>query len=228
MSELMDQYLIGMPKVGSGEYKNLSTFGVSNLSGKLTAARLLSVGINHIMGKVDCELMELIGVTRLKEKLKVHTIKNVGRCRADNTITAHSIENIGFLKADDGVEVESFKSIGGFKVNGLLNAERINVDINLPCFAEEIGGECIRVKFRNVLLKRNLMNRLIFLNLNFKRPALICNLIEGTDISLEHTNVELVRGKKIEIGPGCRIEQIEYIDELKVDPTSRVNTVTKL
>lgn len=228
MSDLIDQYLIGIPKVKGGEYKNLCTFGISKLSEKITAVKILTVGINRIMARVESELMELIGVTTLKEKLKVHTIKNVGRCKASNTIAACSIENIGFLKADDGVEVESFKSIGGFKVSGILNADKIDVAINLPCFTQEIVGECIRVKYKSVLLKRNLMNKLMFFTLNFKRPVLICSLIEGTDISLEHTNVKLVRGSKIEIGPGCKIEQVEYRDELKVDPKSSVKIVTKL
>jgi len=48
------------------------------------------------------------------------------------------------------------------------------------------------------------------------------NLIEADEISLEATVAKMVRGKRVTIGPGCRIDQVEYTESLQIDPKSVV------
>jgi hypothetical protein len=40
--------------------------------------------------------------------------------------------------------------------------------------------------------------------------------IEGDEILLEDTTADIVRGKRVEIGPGCNIESVEYSESLRV------------
>lgn len=228
MSDIADQFLIGMPKIKDGEYKNLSTMGVPRFLGNITVSKLLTVGINSIIGRLKCEEIECMGITRVKEKLEIHSIKNVGRCRFTNVLDSYKVENIGFLYAQEGIETEFFESTGGFKVNGLLNAGEIKIDINLPSSAEEIGGDHICIKQENRAWKFNLINRLLFWNWSIKKPVLKCAAIEGTDISLEYTYAGLVRGNKVRIGPGCKIKQVEYADELHTDTKSSINNIVRL
>jgi hypothetical protein len=48
------------------------------------------------------------------------------------------------------------------------------------------------------------------------------NLLEADEISLEATVAKIVRGKRVIIGPECRIDRIEYAESLQIDPKSAV------
>jgi len=52
--------------------------------------------------------------------------------------------------------------------------------------------------------------------------------IEATDVSIEWSNVRVVRGNRVRIGPGCRIELLEYTESVYVDPESEVRDVRKI
>ena len=42
--------------------------------------------------------------------------------------------------------------------------------------------------------------------------------IEGDDIELENVEAEIVRGKYVRIGHGCRIGTVEYGENLEAEP----------
>ena len=52
-------------------------------------------------------------------------------------------------------------------------------------------------------------------------------LIEGDEIHLEDTSADVVRGKRVEIGPGCHIETVEYSEQLDIHPDAEVKNQTK-
>ena len=52
-------------------------------------------------------------------------------------------------------------------------------------------------------------------------------IIEGDDIHLENTIADTVRGKRIAIGPGCRIGTVEYTETLSVHDDAEVKEQRK-
>ena len=47
-------------------------------------------------------------------------------------------------------------------------------------------------------------------------------VVEGDEVRLENTDASVVRGRRVSIGPGCRIETVEYRDGLDVHPRATV------
>jgi len=52
-------------------------------------------------------------------------------------------------------------------------------------------------------------------------------LIEGDDIFLEATDAQIVRGSRVKVGNGCRIDTVEYSESLEVSPRATVQNRIK-
>ncbi len=50
--------------------------------------------------------------------------------------------------------------------------------------------------------------------------------IEGDDVYLEATHATAVRGRRVVIGPGCVIQEVEYSETLQIDPSAQVERTT--
>lgn len=48
------------------------------------------------------------------------------------------------------------------------------------------------------------------------------SVIEATDIYLENTTAQTVRGARVKIGPNCRIDRVEYSETFALDPASKI------
>ncbi len=112
---------------------------------------------------------------------------------------------------------------GKVTVNGLLSADRVEMKLEDTSFVREIGGEVIEIR------RRRKGGLLVELGLPiFRRPgSLQAVTIEGDEVYLEGTEAKLVRGKRVILGPGCRIERVEYEESLEVDSDSRVGEEVK-
>ncbi|EJD68183.1 YhbF [Bacillus sp. 916] len=92
----------------------------------------------------------------------------------------------------------------------MLNAGGGNIHLRYDrSRVKEIGGTSITVRRKPGFLKR-------------KAGTLSAELIEGDAIYLEYTEADIVRGKHVEIGPGCKIEKIEYQTSCKSHEKSTV------
>ena len=76
--------------------------------------------------------------------------------------------------------------------------------------AVAIGGGTIRV------LQKNTTTFLGIFRTNPGRARI--GSIEGDDIELENVEAEIVRGKYVRIGHGCRIGTVEYGENLEAEP----------
>ena len=60
-----------------------------------------------------------------------------------------------------------------------------------------------------------------------KSKHLDVELIKGDDISLEATIAQIIRGARVKVGRGCRIEAVEYSESLEVSPKATVQSQVK-
>ena len=82
----------------------------------------------------------------------------------------------------------------------------------------------------HLLIKRSLHSQFWHksrgLSLRKKNCIFEGQLLEGEHIEVEYCHFKQIYGDVIKIGPGCIIEEIEYKEQLEIDPTSVVK-VTK-
>lgn len=117
------------------------------------------------------------------------------------------------------IEAETAALSGAVEIGGLLNAETVEISANPAVHIHAIGGGTIRVLQKDTTT---------FLGIFHTSPGRArIGSIEGDNIELENVEAEIVRGKYVRIGHGCRIGTVEYGEDLEAEPgTVRQSTQT--
>ena len=122
------------------------------------------------------------------------------------------------LKSDGAVQAERFRAKGSVSIDGLLNAESVELLLSGEDLIESIGGGSVTVR-------RGDSSFGLFVR---KRPHLVTNLIEADEIDLEYTDARTVRGVNVRIGPECVVDRVEYSGTLSTDPYATVGEKVKI
>lgn len=186
---------------------NLTSRGTSKVSGNTTAKTISVFGEGIFAGSVEAEKLKVSGSCRIERDAEIKTSVVHGEMEIGGRLSVEKAEIKGSLTVKEDVEAEIFVSKGQFQVGGLLNAEEIEIALKRTnSRAGEIGGKKITVHmqdwFPGMFLK--------------KQHLLQADTIEGDQIYLEYTKAGTVRGKNIEIGPGCKISLVEYTGTLNI------------
>lgn len=227
--------IAGSGKVAGGEYHTVKISGSGKVEGDLVAEEFRIAGAGKVEGAARVREIVISGTARFEGPVEAETLHVAGACKVEAALFAKEVKVAGVLKVESNVKAHYFKGSGGIKVegnleadlvslagktavNGLLSADRVEMKLEDMSFVRELGGEVIEVRRRR---KGGFLKEL---GLPFlRRPgSLQAVTIEGDDLYLEGTQAKLVRGKKVRIGPGCRIDRVEYEESLEVDPDSRV------
>ncbi|WAH37362.1 polymer-forming cytoskeletal protein [Alicyclobacillus dauci] len=172
-------------------------------------------GEADVAGDVTCNELKLMGTLKMSGNLRMKLSKIMGSADVDGHVHGDDINVMGELRIKGDCNAETFKSRGTFEIDGLLNAESVELRLYGPSRVREIGGESIQVKphFR-------------FLSGGFRK--LTVDTIEGDDIRLEQTSARVVRGNRVDIGPGCDIDLVEYKTDFRQDDGAKVGQQTKV
>jgi cytoskeletal protein CcmA (bactofilin family) len=152
--------------------------------------------------------VRITGEGAVDGNLMCHHMRVVGEIDVGGDLHSEVIKVVGQLSVKGDCDAESFNVRGAFTVGGQLNAGKIEVRLFGPCQVTEMGGGQIRVK-------RNLPGR-------SNAKYLVADTVEGDNIQLECTRARVVRGNRVEIGPGCDIELVEYQSDLRKSPKANV------
>lgn len=229
----------GSGQLSGGNYEFVTISGSGVVNGDIVAADVKISGSAKFRGNVSAREVKVSGSARIKGSVEAGEVKFSGSGAVDGHLHAQSIHSSGslsckdairsekikisgHLSADGDVEAESFKSSGGFKIKGLLNASQIHVRMNGMSYAREIGGDRIEVEVAPFNFFWRTLIRAAQLFGWGSRLGLRSELIEGTDVTLEWTEARVVRGQRVGIGPGCRIDLVEYSDSIFIDPEAEV------
>jgi len=79
---------------------------------------------------------------------------------------------------------------------------------------KEIGGRFVAVT-ENITRDGIIVS--LFTNKIRSKGSLQCQCIEGDDVLLKNSKVDIVRGKNITIGKGSIIDRVEYSGELIIE-----------
>ncbi|NHM30955.1 cytoplasmic protein [Neobacillus terrae] len=188
---------------------------------KTRTAKIL--GEAEVKGNVEAKEMLVMGTMTIGGKAKLEKMRIFGTLEVEDSLYGDTAIIKGGIKVKGNVEYEKFDSSGGFEIKGLLSADTVKIVMSYgDSFAEEIGGGKITVKKGSWLIP--------FTNISLSKRSgyLDTKTIEGDEIYLENTKAGIVRGNKVEIGPGCEIGLVEYRTDLSHDPRAIIKTKTKI
>jgi len=122
----------------------------------------------------------------------------------------------------------SYGQLYRWKRKGLIPESWFIRRFGRRCQAKEIGGEQIDIRRGGWREKGIILDGLIKLFTGGGTPGLETTQIEGDEIYLEDTAGDVVRGNRVEIGPGCRIKMVEYHESLKAHPDAKIDKQMKV
>ncbi|AET69574.1 Protein of unknown function, DUF583 [Desulfosporosinus orientis DSM 765] len=236
MEELRNINISGTGKINGGKFAEVSISGLGQILSDLEANRIEISGMGTIKGNVKTQRfltsgngtvegllegsdLDTSGNFKVNGPVNVKEIRIQGRNRFNDSVKAEKITCTGYLSVGKDLETEDFRCSGSFAVEGLLNANKVEIEINGFCYAREIGCEEIRVEKSSSMVPLHFLHKLITPFLGPKRELnkLTANVLEGTIVNICDTQAKIVRGNKVRIGPGCNIGVVEYSEELEVD-----------
>lgn len=234
----------GAGTIRGGDYERVSISGSGKITGDITADEIKISGSGKVQGLaraarvstsgaavfeagIIADELKISGSTRTHGITEIKELKCSGVFKADGSLISEYIKVSGSIAVDGDVSSEIFKTTGAFRVGGLLSADHIEINLAGGCEAREIGGERIEVRRGGWHQRGLILNGLIRIFTGSSVSRLRCQLIEGDTIHLEDTEADIVRGKRVSIGPGCDIKSVEYSEELSVDEDAEVGQQKK-
>lgn len=221
---ISDLKIYGSGSYGGGTYDSISIMGEGKINSNVDCTNIKIYGEGQITGDLHVkDITDIKGHASIKgilegEKLKVQGDAQFG------SVSVEKAEIMGNINVKNDFNAETFKLEGGFKIHGLLNADKIEINLYWPCEVLEIGGSDIKVKKESKLSFLGIKNMIMP---SESSEELTADIIEGDEIYLEYTKAKVVRGNNIELGPGCEVELVEYKGDFKKDDEAKVRSQTK-
>ncbi len=226
---------------GDLEAKRGVLSGSTEIVGNANFERLYAKGRLNITGELNGDDLDLSGDSNIKGKVKAEKISTKGSADFEDNIQVEDMISYGSLKVLGDIEAEEFKTRGPFNIEGKLQASKIKLKIGEgpprkpPMFAKKMGPVS---KFKGgpkISSDGAYVKEIIgdFISIEgsgsgfppmapMKRTRrLKTESIEGTDIYLENTITDEVEGKRVDIGPSCKIKKVKA-EEIKVHEDSTV------
>ena len=185
-------------------------------------------GSGHFDGDLDSNTVHVSGAGKFARSVRCNQMRVSGAVKVGGNVDGGDITLSGAANIDGGVNAEHIRISGVSTIGGLLNAEHIEIRLGGLNQISEIG--CSRLE----VVPDGALTRGFHFSLFGKRfgtggaRTLETNIIEGDELLLCDTRAKVVRGKLVQIGPGCEIGRVEYTDRLEVDPTSEVAEQVRL
>jgi len=203
---------------GAVTTEKVSVYGDATFNNDVRATKITVMGDADFHGEVYADELKVYGDIDCEQKAMVKHCKIRGDMSVEDGLIGEIVNNKGMLKVNGPVSVDRFDSIGGCKIDDLLTADEINLRLyHVPSRIKEIGAGKVSVKRSHIPL--DLMSR---------KGRLIATEIEADEIYLENTTADVVRGGRVQIGPGCNIQLVEYRDFVSISKKASVKEKTQL
>jgi len=205
--------IAGSGKVEGGVYDRVKISGSGKVTGDVEAEEFKGAGAVTVEGSLASGSFKVEGRVTARE-LKVSGAAKCG------PIQGGYIRVSGALKAKGDIEADTVRLSGVFKVEGLISADRVEIRLEDHSKARELGGEVIEVRRESSW--GGFLSTLGRLFGTHGKGSLEVEAVEGDELDLEWVVAEVVRGRVVRIGPGCRIGRVEYQESLEASPEAEV------
>lgn len=226
-----------------GDYDQVDISGHGKVTGDLTCDVLHVSGMAKLMGNVACRRAQISGMGRICGTLETNELEISGKVDCESDVIGEAVNISGMCKIDTALNTTKMLRIQGMvttggdingeqiiseglvKCGGLMSCEKLTFTCRGVSRIREIGGSIVEVRGTD----RAYMKLFSFLlPSTYREDKLVSDLIEGDEVSLEHCEVKVVRGKKVRIGEGCKIGLVEYSEEYIGSSDASIETVNKL
>lgn len=239
-------HISGSSHIPSGELnEGISISGSGKIDGNVRCTSFSCSGAAKSAGDIFCTGMAKVsGAARFDKSLHAEDIHVSGsihigeNCTADNSIhlsgsvkcggniKCTSLHSSGLLQISGGIEAEDVAISGSINCTGLLNAEKIKITINgAPLNIGSIGGSDIKIHMRDSARVKRLP---LFSKLVTGNGLVVRESIEGDVIALEGVTAPLVTGRIVAIGAGCKIDTVQYSENIEISPDATVSKYEKI
>lgn len=228
MSEQIDMRISGSTTMPGGEYGKVRISGSGKVQGNLKCESMTCSGAAKVLGDILClGDVGISGSFQCEGNVQAKEISASGSCEVGGSLSGDSLRISGSTKIGGGihmgqvkcsgsvmvegdVEGDTVKLCGKTEIKGLLNAETVEISASGLSEIGDIGGTNIFVK------EDGSRHVFVFFGPSCSRSmGLRVNTIEGDTVELENTTAKVVRGKRVIIGHGCRIERVEYSEHFE-------------
>ncbi len=233
--------IAGSGKVEGGVYDRVKISGSGKVTGDVEAEEFKGAGAVTVEGSLKAGKFEVSGAFKAEGALEVEEGEVSGSFKVEGPVSAQElrisgaakcgpiqggyIRVSGALKAKGDIEADTVRLSGAFKVEGLISADRVEIHLEDRSKARELGGETIQVRRGTAF--GGLLSTLGRLLGTHGRGILEVEAVEGDELDLEWVVAEVVRGRVVRIGPGCRVGRVEYHESLEVSPEAEVGEEVK-
>ena len=220
--------------VGNGIFNSsvdcayIKTTGDCTINGDLKTASGVVAGSIAIKGSLSAGIFKVAGNMTVDDNTSIKNLITHGNVTINGNISSEKIDANGYFTVEGNCNSDVFKSNSiVLKLNGLLNADDIDIYIYGNNFVKEIGGEKIMIKrgSESIFKRLKLIKSMIY---DVCKGNLTTDVIEGDEIYLEYTTAKAVRGKNVTIGRGCNIELVEYVDNFNQHNDSFIRESKKI
>lgn len=231
-----DMTLGGIFIVDGGTYGLVSLKGVCRINGDLDAVSFSTLGTWSVNGSLKCgeahvhgtgtilkdaalASLDSDGVLIIKGALSTKgEILAKGSLSVTGPIRATSITMEGTLTGSADIEADKVELHGALHTTGMLNADHIHLLFAGNNAAREIGGSIVHIE-PQAWSSQGLFRA---------SSSFRCDNIEADEIHISGVTAKVVRGAKVQIGPGCHIALVEYGEEFQIDPSSHVDQAQEI
>ncbi len=233
--------IAGAGKIEGGVYERVKISGSGKVAGDVEAEEFKGAGAVTVEGALKARKFEVSGAFKAEGSLEVEEGEAAGSFKVEGPVSARElrisgaakcgpirggyIRINGALKTKGHIEADTLRLSGAFKVEGLLSADRVEIVLEDHSKARELGGEVIQV--RRGAAFGGLLSTLGRLLGTHGRGTLEVESVEGDELDLEWVRAEVVRGRVVKLGPGCRVGRVEYLESLEVSPEAEVGEEAK-
>jgi cytoskeletal protein CcmA (bactofilin family) len=242
-----DLNIMGTSTVAGGRYRKVNVMGELRVEGEIRclsfncmgdavveasfqSQKTSVMGDMEFRGTVDAGLLNVMGDATCLAGLRARKANCMGEIEVVGTFNADEVRLMGELKVGGDCNADRFVSQGAFRIGGLLSVDELEVVVWGPSRVAEIGGCRISVRRRRGILGVLWVwdTVLSALGLHERSGRLEADTVEGDDIRLEDTTAKVVRGRKVSIGPGCRIGRVEHGGEFSRRGDAEIGEVAAL
>lgn len=231
----------GSGSAGGGRYDSVKISGSGKITGDVVCNEFKSSGSAKVENTLEAEVVKVSGSAKfvgdvtanefkssgsanLEGNFKGGSLKVSGSVKVHGQVDCEEVSSSGSLKVEGDCNAEVFRSSGSCGIGGLLNANEIEIKIGGRCEIGTIGAENVDIKLGNGI---GIISEFIS-SLFGNDLYLYCDSIEGDNIFLENTMAKVVRGNRVKIGKGCKIDRVEYKESVWVDRDARVESQEQL
>lgn len=240
-----DLQISGAGSYPGGQFDTVSISGAGKINGDLKCIRFSGSGSAKVNGNVICDHFGCSGSGKVTGDVEAKEVKVSGACKIEGDmrggllvtsgaaniegdIKCEKVSASGMLTTGKNIEAEEVNIEGGIKNYGTINAEKIRIECragNGSCTFNEMGASKISINGYNESSRPYFFK--LFGMFTGGTSIITGNIVEGDDIYMENANVKTIRGDRVVIGPGCRIQQVEYRETIEISDQAEVTEVVK-